>query len=273
MSLFLVDDNELLQNVCEALRSFLNFQGRWDERLALTEKSEAKAVEAGDHINAGWRAYQAGMVHNLRQEADKVLACAERAAVHWHAAHVDERECAIVIHLRSIGHRLKQDYPAAIAACRELVELHRSFSAESKDLAVALNGLASAESASGDFAAAERDYREALRVARVVGNDEMMAGIPGNLAALALERKDWPRAETLAREALPLAEKLGRQEFIAGGCYFLAQSLVRQGKTAEALPHARRAVEIYTRLGSPTLAGAQALLDKCEAALGGETGK
>jgi len=39
---------------------------------------------------------------------------------------------------------------------------------------------------------------------------------------------------------------------------------MRQGKAADALPYARRAVEIYTRLGSPNLADAQAILRECE---------
>ena len=46
---------------------------------------------------------------------------------------------------------------------------------------------------------------------------------------------------------------------MAKGFQFAAQR-----EPAEALPHARRAVEIYTRLGSPDLAGAQATLRECE---------
>lgn len=42
---------------------------------------------------------------------------------------------------------------------------------------------------------------------------------------------------------------------------------MRQGKAAEAMPHARRAVEIFTRLGTPDLAAAQAILAACEQAL------
>ena len=89
----------------------------------------------------------------------------------------------------------------------------------------------------------------------------------GNLAALALDREDWQAAETLAREALPLSEAVHRQELIALDNRRLAHALVRQGKAAEALPYARRAVEIYTRLGAPALAAAQAILAECEQAL------
>lgn len=92
----------------------------------------------------------------------------------------------------------------------------------------------------------------------------MMAGIPGSLAELALRRQDWQGAETLAREALALCEAVGRQELIAQNCYRLAKALVQPGKKAEALSHARRAVEIFTQLGSPSLKNAHAILAECE---------
>ena len=202
--------------------------------------------------SAGWRAYQAGYVYYLREQADAVLACADRAAAHWQTAQAGAWERAMALRLRGFGHQLKKDYPAAIAAFRESLDLLRTLSAESEDVAVALNDLADAEQDSGDLAAAERDYREALRMACAVGYAEGVATFTGNLAELALDREDWPGAETLAREALPLSEKLGRQELIASNSHRLAKALVRQGKPAEALPYARRAVEIFTRLGRPT---------------------
>jgi len=165
LPLFLAGANDRLQEVCIALDGFLDFTGRWDEWLALSQQAEARAVAAGDHDNAGWRAYQAGWVHRLRGQAEAVLACADRAAAHWQQAfppgspgQAGTRERATALRLRGLGHRLQEDYPAAIAAFREVVELFRSLAAESVDVALALNSLAGAEHHSGDFDAAERDW-------------------------------------------------------------------------------------------------------------------
>jgi len=103
-----------------------------------------------------------------------------------------------------------------------------------------LNDLADVEQRSGDFAAAERDYREGLRVARAVGYAEGVATFMGNLASLAWSRDDWPKVEALAREALPLSEKVGRHELIASDCLSLAEALAGRGRSwREALRPAR----------------------------------
>lgn len=165
-----------------------------------------------------------------------------------------------------MGHRLKQDYPAAISAYREATEKWRSLSSESVDVSIGLNAIAGVEKESGDLSAAEQDFREALRIARAVGYAEGVATFTGNLAALALHRKDWSGAESLARESLYSSEKVGRQELVAGDYCRLAEALVRQGKVAEALPFARRAVDIFTKLGSPHIAHALETRRECEAA-------
>lgn len=261
---FLAGENARLQTVCNALDEFLNFSGRWDEQLALSLDAEKRAVAMRDFLEAGNRAYDAGFVHYLRGQSVEVLACASSADGHWREAQAGPREHSIALKLRGLGHRLAGDYSAAIAALRESVEIRRTLGRENRDVAIALNDLAGAERHDRQFDAAELDYREALRIDRIVGNHEGVAIVTGNLASLALDRQDWPGAEGLAREALPLSEKVGRLELIAADCYRLANALTRQGKKDEALPHARRAIEIFQDLGHPNLARAQRILAECE---------
>lgn len=261
---FVAGPNNQLQTVCNALQSFLNFTGRWDEWLALSRDAEVKAVAAQDFLNAGWRAYDAGCVQYLRVQPSEVLACSDRAEGHWYKAEAGPREQAEAIRLRGTGYELAADYPNAIASYREAVKLNRSLKPESEEVAAALSALADAEFLSGDFDAAERDYREALRVASAVDYREAVAGIPGLLADVALHRKDWADAEVLARESLTLSEQVGRKELIASNCYRLATALTGQGRKSEAIPYARRAVEIFTVLRSSHLEAARQILAECE---------
>jgi tetratricopeptide (TPR) repeat protein len=264
LPLFLAEPNDRLQSVCNALNNFLNFTGRWDEWLALLRDAEARVVAVKDFLNAGWRAYFAGWVHYLRGQPAEVLACSDRAEAHWREAQAGTYEQSMVIRLRGMAHSLARDYPAAIEAYRDVVQLRRTLESESVDIAISLNDLAGAERLSGDLDVAERDYHEALRIAQTVDYREGIAYITGNMAALALDREDWPGAEILAREALTLSERVGRQEMIAEGCRRLAQAVIRQGRKSEALPYARRSVEIYVVLRSPYLEAARTTLAECE---------
>jgi tetratricopeptide (TPR) repeat protein len=151
--------------VCDALYAFLDFTGRWDERLALSLDAERRALAVSDFWNAGWRAFQGGWIHNLRRKSAEVRACADRAEAHWRNGQVGPRERSIAIRLRGIEHQLTQDYQAAILAYREVVELRRTLKSESNDVAIALNDLAGVERLSGELDAAEHEYLDALRIA------------------------------------------------------------------------------------------------------------
>ena len=246
----LTGDNYRLQSVCNQLMLFLEFTGRWDDIIWLHEQAEARALATDDKENAGWRAYHAGIIYFRRNQPTEVLARAARAAEHWQDS--APRNKAVTIQLRGLGHTLNKDYPAAIAAYREVVEIDRSISPESDDVSIDLSNLADAETGNKDYSSAERDFREALRIAKKNNIQEGIAEITGNLAGLALDREQWAEAETLAREALALAEKVGRQELIASNCHCLAKALLKQNHNLdEALSMSRRAVEIFTRLRVP----------------------
>ncbi|MBI3914199.1 MAG: ATP-binding protein, partial [Chloroflexi bacterium] len=262
----LTGDNDRLQTVCRQLFQFLHFTGKWDEWLWLSTEAEARALTADDKFDAGLRACRAGMTYYRRNQPAKVLACAARATEHWKDSRPRDR--ATAIHLRGHGYTLEKDYPAAINAYREALEIHRSISPESNDVAAGLEFLAGVERLNKEYSAAERDYREALRIDKINKDDEGVAVDTGNLAALAFDREQWAEAESLAGEALALAEKVGRQELIASDCHRLAKALLKQNRaTDEALSLSRRAVEIYMRLRSPSLKSAQETLGEIERAI------
>ncbi len=269
-------ENDRLQSMCDALYQFLNFSGRWDEWLSLSQQAEAKALATNDFYNAGWRAHNAGIVHHRRGQSLEVLDCAARCEQYWStdqtgledlsgpARRAGAREKAIAIRLRGLGHRLEKNYSAAIVAYKQAMELDRVRAPESLDVAIGLNSLAEVERLSGDYASAERDYREALRIAKKVNARHRIAWYIGNLAELALDREQWAEAEALARESLEIAEQVRQQDVIGTDCRFLARTLARQGRQAEGLPYARRAVQIFEKLRSPRLENARAVLKECE---------
>ncbi|WP_295437245.1 tetratricopeptide repeat protein [uncultured Thiodictyon sp.] len=265
LPLLLAGDNRRLQGTCVALKQFLDFSGRWDDRLALSLAAESRAEAAGDRDNAGWRAHDAGWCHLQRGNADGVLDCAGRANAHWQAARTGARERGYAIRLRGMGYRLAKDHPAAIAALREALDIWRGLAPDSQDVAKGLNSLAIAPKSAGRLDEAESHYREALAIARALPYPEGVALVAGRLAELALGRGDWPAAESLAREALALDEPLGRKELIAAHSQHLAIALTHQGRGAEGRCHAERAVAIFTALRSPYLAEATATLAECPA--------
>jgi tetratricopeptide (TPR) repeat protein len=256
--------DDRLQTMCLLLESFLQSTGRWDEQLALVLQAEEKSVAAKDLFDSGWHAYTAGIVYYHRQQSSEVLACAERAAAHWQKSGAGIRERAAVNQLHGLGYTLEKDYAAAIVACQEAVASWGTPLPENEDVAAEFDTLAMVEQLSGDYDAAERDYREALRIAKKVNYLQGVVTVTGNLAALRLDREQWAEAERMAREALLLSEGIGQKELIAVNCMHIAKACARQGRPMEGLPYAQRAVTIYTKLRSLELEKAQAVLKECE---------
>jgi tetratricopeptide (TPR) repeat protein len=264
LPLFLARENERLQTVCRALDDFLEFTGHWDELLALSLNAEKRAVKAGDFINAGWRAYNSGMIHFLREHSTEVLACADRAKEHWSKANAGDCERASQIRLSGIGYELAKNYPSAIDEFGKALKLWRELGSESKNVAKGLNDLAEAQMKSGDLSTAEKNYAEALKIAQTINYHEGTAYIIGNQAEISLKRNDWHKAKKLAEESLCLAKNLGRQEIIAWDKRVLAKAFMELGQKQDAVKYALESAEIYQKLGSPDLAKSREILAECE---------
>src|SRR6185436_11312965 len=100
----LTGDNDGLQTVCAQLNKFLEFSGRWEDWLWLSEQAETLALAADNKEKAGWRALLAGHIYHLRNQPAEVLTCAARATEHWQCSSPDNKAAAI--RLRGLGHKL-----------------------------------------------------------------------------------------------------------------------------------------------------------------------
>lgn len=261
----LLGESGRLQTLCGALYRFLLFTGRWDEGLALNREAEERALAGGDFLQAGYRAENGGWMAWHRSRPDEVLQAADRTDAHWNRANAGSAFKAKVFHLRGSAYIIQTNYAAALTEFRHCLGLWQTISRESVEVTRALGSIADTERLNGDYDAADRDCSEALRIARKVGDTLGVAMCMRIFTGIALVREHWSDAEALAREALLLLEKMGQRDAIAHTLTDLAKSLVRQGRPAEGLLYARRAVDVLTQLRSGYLPWAQMTLRECEA--------
>lgn len=261
LPLYQHDTNARFQQVCQWLYSFLSSSGRWDEQLALHAEGEKSAIAANDWINAGWRVYGMAFVYRERNQTPELVECARRVNTYWSAPSVHERVFAV----RLVGQvaMAERNYPAAVTAFRESLDLQRAFDPGSPEVTLALNSLAGAEARVGDFAAAERHYHEGFELAKQKNYPKHQAHIGCNLARLAVRQQKWNEAEALAREAFVLLESFQSQDLNARNYLTMAQALAGQGRPAEGRPYAARAVELFSRMRSSDLEAAQVVLKEC----------
>jgi tetratricopeptide (TPR) repeat protein len=257
-------ENNQLQSICNSVVTFLEFSGKWDELIELTQQAEQKALAAKDNNNAGWRACDTGLIHYLRGQSSELLACANRAEKYWKNSGASKK--ATIFRLHGLSYELEQNYSAANNAYIKAVELWKSKSSAMDSIGAVYLDLGYIQQMLGEYNVAKDNFEKALRIAQKIKDPDFIASALGCIASLSLEMKDWANALTLAHKALALNEKVGSLRGISVNCIIIASVLLQQGKASEALPYALRSVDIFTSLRQQNnLKEAREILKECEA--------
>jgi tetratricopeptide (TPR) repeat protein len=252
--------NNQLQSICDSLVTFLEFSGKWDESLELTQQAEQKALAVQDYEHAGWRAYDTSWIYYLRGQSAQVLECANRIEKYWKNSGANQR--ATVHRLRGLSYELENNYREAKKAYLQAIKIWKSKPSYQGDVGTAYVDLGFVELTLRNSPAAIEYLTLALEIGHKNKDDDLTASALSMLATVAERQKKWKKAQSLARESLSLAERIGRQRLIAQNCHIIANSMFVQNKFVDGMPYILRAVEIYSQLNNPNLQKAQTTLDE-----------
>ncbi len=256
---FLTGDNARLQTICDSLRHFLYYSGRWALDRTLSTAAERRATVSGDFENAGWRAFDLGFAWHLLGDGQSVLACADRASEYWrhgrHQSFVDE--------LRADGYDDLGDYGASLAHSRAALAADILRDPQSENTVHGIANVAAAERRVGNLEGARRDAIRALEMCRRLGYSQLLSAPLQTLADVAQAEGELQDALQFAREGLASAEAVGNRGAIGMSLTSVASVLCMLGRHSEGLPLAQRAVDTLMPLQGPDLLEAQRILKLC----------
>jgi len=261
----------MLNDVVSALREFLWFGGRWDERVHLNSRAYKAMRATNEWSNAGWRAYDAawtysGFARNLPDESSFWI---ERAVEAW--AHGGSKyEQAAGTRIRGLTARQREKYDDAEQFLQESLAILRELKYE-RPIAVVLSDLGNVRLVRGQYDEADQYFREALTLDERSQNKEGMATRYGCLGLVARQREQWAEAREWHDKELSLGREIGRQDLIADALYGLALVQEHEGSTDLALPLAEEALAIHERLRASELQSARQLVERLRS--GGKSGE
>lgn len=248
---------EMLNNLVKALRQFLFFSARWDERILLNARAY-EGVRKLKLSEAGWRAYNVAWIYYNRNNIAESERWANRSDEAW-AMGGSKFDQATGKRMRGLLTERQENYDAAEKLYQDALVIFRELGIE-RDVSIMLNDLGGLERKRSRYNKAESYYREALDIHQRRNDTEMIPSVLSNLGALELNRGRWAEAREWYEQALPLSREIGRQDVLASCLHGLADVYRQEGQTTLALSMAREAQAIYERLQHAELAAVQELI-------------
>lgn len=241
--------------VVTGLRLASALTGHWGVRGTYREGRawlEALLARAGDAVPLALRAsalYCATMMDWRMGDYARARECGEEALVAYRALD-QERESAVVLRVLANIAMIAGHTDAAQALLAEAEQLARA-GGHRRVLALVLNSQGElARSARGDYAAAERSYREALSLARPGGTEEVATFVT-NLGSVVLRQGNVAEALRLQREGLELRVALGHRRGCAISLEYFGALAVVMGQYALAARCYGAAEALREDLNSP----------------------
>jgi len=114
----------------------------------------------------------------------------------------------------------------------------------------ALQALGSLSKDKGDYGVAENYHRQALEIARALGNLRSIASALNNLGLVATEVGRYEEAEELLRESLAIYRETGNYPGLSASLHNLGRLALIRGKLEEADRLMRQSLEMDRRTGS-----------------------
>ncbi|TFI52508.1 tetratricopeptide repeat protein [Mastigocladus laminosus UU774] len=251
---------QMLIDLENALYQFLLFRGYWDEAVRLGEWRYQAGKALNQWSDAGWGAHHVAWIHYCRAETERAASWAARMAQVIKQGG-SRRDKAVAIQLQGQIAKQRQEYAEAEQLYQDALAIYRELGDEDMETN-ALNNLGNVARSQGQYDRAESYYKQALAIAEKLGNKELIASWCGNLGLLALDRNRPTEAHPWYERELALAQEVGRQDLVADAQEGLAEVLEKEGRYAEALELAQKALEIRERLRDRDLEFSRGLVER-----------
>lgn len=246
----------MLDNLTTALRRYLWFSGRWDERIQLSTQAFEVMIALQNWSAAGWHAFNIYQIYTYRDVSDLTMVWAEKCTRAWERGN-DKHGKAMSVMIRAVMTDKEDEF---IKLAQSALEIWGRETSREQIEALAILGMVAAERK--EYVAAERFFYQALELA---DNDTDFKGSAYYyLGDLALERGNWAGAYKQFEQALAIAKELGRIELQAQAQYGLARVHEAEEHPDLALPLAQEALKIFERLRISDVAKVRELMERLE---------